>query len=99
MIEKFYTDEANVKRLTYTDNKSSYSSVGLVSGHLQQASAYVIAQTASIYTLSHLFWCGVDEDIAVNDNVVIDGAEYSINGIQRNAYGKNDHLECHIERL
>lgn len=99
MIERFYTDTATVRRLSYVDNKSTYATVDTVDGHLQQATAYVVAQTASLYTLSHLFWCAVDSNIAVNDNVLIDGAEYSINGIWKNNYGRNDHLECHIEKL
>jgi hypothetical protein len=99
MIERFFTDTATVRTLTYTGNKGTYSNSATVLGHLQQASPFVQAQTASMYTISHLFWCAVGSAIAVNDNVVISGATYSVKGIQTNNYGINEHLEVHLEKL
>lgn len=100
MIENTFSQIATVERLGYTDNKSSYAEqVDPIAGHLQQANAYVAVQAASMYTVSHLFWCRVDADVKVNDNLVIAGNTYSVNGIQTNDYGENKHLECHLERV
>lgn len=99
MIERFYTDSASVERLTYTGNKATYASGATIAGHLQQATPFVQAQTASMYTLSHLFWCAVDANINVNDNITISGNKYSVKGIWTNSYGINQHKECHIEKL
>jgi hypothetical protein len=99
MIERFYTNSASVQRLTYSGNKGTYGVAATVMGHLQQASPFVQAQTASMYTISHLFWCAIGSNIGVNDNVVISGATYSVKGIQTNNYGLNNHLEVHLEKL
>lgn len=99
MIERFYTDTATVQRLTVSSNKSTYSTVATIKGHLQQATPFVVAQTASMYTLSCLFWTYVTSNIQVNDNVTISGLKYSVKGVWKNNYGENQHLEVHLERL
>jgi phage major head subunit gpT-like protein len=100
MIERFYTNTVTVTRLTYDgDNKGTYSTVATIKGYIQQASAFVAAQTASVYTLSCLLWTYVDSNIAVNDKVTISGINYSVKGIWKNDTGENQHLECHLERL
>lgn len=99
MIERFYTITAAVTRLTYTSNKGTYSSVGSILGHLQQATAFAVAETASMYTLSHIFWTAVNANVNVNDNLTISGTKYSVKGIWLNNYRTNQHKELHLEKL
>ena len=99
MIERFYTLQATVMRLSRTANKTAYASIGFEQGHLQQASANIVIQTASRYSLSHLFWCRVDAAIQVNDELTIELVKYSVKAIFVNSFGDNTHKEVHLAQV
>jgi len=96
MIEKFYTTIFTAKRMVYTANKSSLSSNGTFDGHLQQAAPELVASLADTYKLSHTIWCSRSEDVQSGDQLETGGNKYTVQSVQDNSTGNNDHYELHV---
>jgi hypothetical protein len=105
MISKHYNKTATVFRSQWTtdeddnDISEEVEQDDTVKGHLQQASATLVANFKDVFTLTHIFWCPVGSDILNGDVLVIDGFRYGVRGIQDNSFiGSNKHLEIQLEK-
>lgn len=102
-IKRFFTKTADVKRQQkQTDgsgNKySDFGSVGTVDGHLQQARPEVAENLNLDFTETYTWWCDENADIQKSDTLTIDSEDYSVEAIQRNETGNNQHLEIILQK-
>ena len=96
MISRFYTTEFEVYRMAYTDNKAEEALQSTFNGHLQQAAPNLVASVADTYKLSHLVWCAREEDVRSGDTLKVGSDRYTVQAVQDNMVGDNDHYELHV---
>ncbi len=96
MIEKYYTTEAEIKRMGVVEGdvyKQEETTVATIKGHLQQADAELAEGFALERSRTFAFWCGLDTDVKIGDKVVLNGQIYGVKGVIDYAYGLNKHKE------
>ena len=105
MINGFYTTTFTVKRMVYggsdvggDNNKSALETQGTFDGHIQQAKPDLIASLAQTYTLDHIIWCDRSEDVQKGDQLEEGSNKYTIEAIQDNSTGDNNHYELHVSK-
>lgn len=101
-IEKWYTDSADVNRLSGSIDSGGAqtfdrTSVGTVLGHLYSAKSdeQNLLQRYEGRTVKK-FLCPLTSDIIFSDILIIDSIEYDVVGVMPRQTGNNNHLEIHI---
>lgn len=100
MIERFYTQSIDVKRMVLQPDGEStaLSTVGTVSGHVQQARVEFAQQIGEAWGRTFILWCDEAEDVKSGDTLTIStgayAGTYNLSDVQINAVGRNKHLQC-----
>lgn len=100
MIERLYNQSTAITRmaLNVDGESSSLTTVSTISCHIQQARPEFAQQIGQAWGKVFLLWCAVSADIKSGDTVTIASGDYvgtySVSNIQKNATGRNQHLEC-----
>lgn len=97
-MRHLFTTTATVNRLSYTGDKSTYSSVGTVDGYLEPIDPNMTgAAVAGIQAQSHTFKCDGSSDILATDRLTIASQDYAVAGIRRYIVGSLDLLDVALE--
>jgi len=102
MISNFYDTTFINERLEWltdeNDNQySQYTEVGEFVGHIQQADQELVERFNLNFNTAYTIWCADDGDVLIGDIIKNEDDVYTVRAIQKNAYGRNAHLEVLAE--
>lgn len=103
MIASKFTKSVAVQRMTWATvdgiDSSSLTTIGTISGHLQQASIEEIQNLTGNMTLTHNLYCPCGSNIAIGDTVTIDSNPYGVRAVHDYCFiGHNKHLKVLLEK-
>ena len=102
-ISNFYKTTFTINRNSWTNgatySNSTETEIGTFLGHLQQASAELVANMNLNFTNTYTIWCSSASNVLVGDRLTSGGSDYSVKAIQDNtSVGANKHLELVVEK-
>ena len=96
-ISRLFTTAITVTRKQWTGNTATEVSAGGFSGHVQQASPEFAESIGQAWGKTFSIWCAKGTDVTEGDTLTIASGDYtgtySVKNIQKNATGRNQHLE------
>lgn len=97
-IERFYTTNFTIKRMTWSDESSFEATTGSFTGHIQQASQQLVRELDLQLAKAFRIWCATTVDIQEGDTVNDGTYDYSVKNIVERPVGNNTHFEIIVER-